>query len=241
MLLNSTQVPNTLLKAIIEHEFTEKEVAFLLFLCRKTIGWNEETQWMTRQYIQTALKISSENHVSELVKSLEKKEAIKRIPNPKGSGWLFSLNERRWTLEHEIEESTNQDSESPEIGTHSITIRNQVPGDFSKSHERVISKEEPNWGGEGEKLEPRTRSKAKYPNARTAYSWLPDRQPSWDVNTTELIHGEMLFKRGEEAVRKFVRYVRANEDNEDFNWTFVKPSDYERKWPEIQKYAKRNS
>jgi len=82
---------------------------------------------------------------------------------------------------------------------------------------------------------------AKYPNARTAFSWLPNRQDSWDGNTTQLSCGELLFKRGEDAVKSFVRYVKSHEDDDGFDWIFVQPSDYERKWETIKAYAKRNS
>ncbi len=85
------------------------------------------------------------------------------------------------------------------------------------------------------------RRKPKYTNARIAFSWLPNYQKSWDKDLTQLSCGELLFERGEENVRKFVRFVKANEGNEDFNWVFVKPSDYERKWEDIKAYAKRNS
>lgn len=88
--------------------------------------------------------------------------------------------------------------------------------------------------------EPRTKPKAKYKDARTAFSWLPNQQESWNGNLTELECGILLFKRGEESVRKFVKYVQNHKDDDGFNWRFVLPSDYERKWPLIEDYAKRN-
>lgn len=88
--------------------------------------------------------------------------------------------------------------------------------------------------------ETRVKKPPKYPNARTAFSWLPNRQKSWEGNTTQLSCGELLFKRGEEAVKSFVRYVKSHEDDDGFDWIFVQPSDYERKWETIKAYAKRN-
>lgn len=82
--------------------------------------------------------------------------------------------------------------------------------------------------------------KPKYNNARVAFDWLPNRQKSWDRDLTQLECGLLLYERGEEAVRKFVAYVKNHEDDEGFNWVFVKPSDYERKWEDIKAYAKRN-
>lgn len=83
--------------------------------------------------------------------------------------------------------------------------------------------------------------KPKYDNARKAFTWLPNHQKSWNDNLTELKCGNLLFERGEEAVHAFVKYVNAHKDDEGFNWVFVKPSDYERKWEDIKAYAKRNS
>lgn len=81
--------------------------------------------------------------------------------------------------------------------------------------------------------------KAKYANALIAFSWLPNRQKSWDSNLTELECGMLLYERGEEAVKKFVKYVEAHKYDDGFGWRFVKPSDYERKWEDIKFYAAR--
>lgn len=88
---------------------------------------------------------------------------------------------------------------------------------------------------------PKRVTKAKYADAKIAFSWLPNQQKSWDRNITELECGLLLFGRGESAVRSFVKYVQSHQNDDFFNWTFVKPSDYERKWEDIKAYAKRNS
>lgn len=88
---------------------------------------------------------------------------------------------------------------------------------------------------------PKKQSKAKYNEARVAYSWLPNRQLSWEDDLTQLKSGLLLFKRGETAVRQFVKYVKTHQDDPGFYWTFTKPSDYERKWEDVKLYAKRNS
>lgn len=88
---------------------------------------------------------------------------------------------------------------------------------------------------------PKRPSKAKYNDARIAFSWLPNRQKYWDKDLTQLECGLLLFARGEEAVRNMVRYTREHKDDEYFNWTFVKPSDYERKWEDVREYKRKNS
>lgn len=80
----------------------------------------------------------------------------------------------------------------------------------------------------------------KYPNAKTVFSWFPAPQKSWNLNTTELKHAELLFERGEEAVKKRLRFVREH-DGEDYLPSITKPSDLERKWTDLSTYAKRNS
>lgn len=88
--------------------------------------------------------------------------------------------------------------------------------------------------------EDRPKSAPKYPNARTAFSWFPNRQPSWDINTTELAHGELLFLRGEHQVRLALDFVKENRDDE-FCPKVVKPSDLERKWLDLLAYRNKIS
>lgn len=83
------------------------------------------------------------------------------------------------------------------------------------------------------------KSRAKYTNARIAFSWLPNPQKSWDKDLTQLSCGELLFERGEEKVRGIVKFVRSHQEDDGFNWVFTKPSDYERKWEDMKAYAKR--
>lgn len=85
---------------------------------------------------------------------------------------------------------------------------------------------------EEKETEPRSKTKPKYPNARTAFSWFPRVEPSWGLNTTELKHGELLFLRGERQVKIALRFV-AEHKGEEYFPTVTKPSDLERKWKDI--------
>lgn len=89
--------------------------------------------------------------------------------------------------------------------------------------------------------ERKVRKGTKYPNARTVFSWFPKVEKSWDMNVTELMHAELLFERGESAVRKALAFVKSHEEDENFNYKVIKPSDLERKWEDLKLYAKRNS
>jgi len=91
-----------------------------------------------------------------------------------------------------------------------------------------------------EEENPRPKSKPKYPNAKTVFSWFPSQEKSWALNTTELKHAELLFLRTEAEVKKRLRYLREHE-GEDFLPSITKPSDLERKWNDLTTYAKRNS
>jgi len=85
----------------------------------------------------------------------------------------------------------------------------------------------------------RVRKPAKYPNARTAFLWFPKPQKSWNVNTTELIHGEMLFERGEDQCKGALAFVAEYKDD-PFCPTITKPSDLERKWLDLISYKRKN-
>ena len=117
MMLNSTQVPNALLEAIFEDNFTEREAKVLLFVCRKTIGWHKETQWVTLDYLAKCLPKLGKTHASEVLYSLEEKGAIVREPHING-GWETNLSEK-WG----VPKSGTVDSQ---IGNHSIKKRDKL-------------------------------------------------------------------------------------------------------------------
>lgn len=81
----------------------------------------------------------------------------------------------------------------------------------------------------------RTKKPPKYPNARTVFSWFPHPQKSWQIDTTQLKHAELLFERGEKAVKGALSYVAKHQD-EDFFYKINKPSDLERKWVDLTQH-----
>lgn len=81
----------------------------------------------------------------------------------------------------------------------------------------------------------RTKTPAKYPHSKEVFSWFPAPQPSWKIDTTQLKHAELLFERGEDAVRGILKFVGKHKDDEFFP-KVVKPSDLERKWEDIAAY-----
>lgn len=82
------------------------------------------------------------------------------------------------------------------------------------------------------------KSKPKYPHAKDVFRWFPSPQRSWELNTTELKHAELLWERGEEKVKAALRYVAKHKDDDHF-YSVTKPSDLERKWEDIKQYAGR--
>jgi hypothetical protein len=90
---------------------------------------------------------------------------------------------------------------------------------------------------EGEEKE--SRAPAKYPNKKVVSGYFPFRDKSWLTNKTELEAMELLYERGEEAVRGILKFVAQNCADPYFPQV-TKPSDLERKWRDIQAYAKRN-
>jgi len=94
-LLNSTQIPNKILEAIFNKEFLPLEGRILLFICRKTIGWQKETDWLTQSKIAKELK-TKRHHIGQAVISLIKKKAI--IREGEAGKYIFSLNSDLWGL-----------------------------------------------------------------------------------------------------------------------------------------------
>ena len=82
------------------------------------------------------------------------------------------------------------------------------------------------------------KGKPKYPNAREVFSWFPDPQPSWKIDTTQLKHAELLWERGEKKVRGALAFVAKHKGIEFFP-KITKPSDLERKWVDLAAYEPR--
>lgn len=91
----------------------------------------------------------------------------------------------------------------------------------------------------GKEDRPTKTTKAKYPHSKEVFSWFPEPERSWSANTTELKMGEFLFERGEEDVKKAIRYCVKNLDKDGFPISRLSPYLLETNWPRIAEYAKR--
>lgn len=87
--------------------------------------------------------------------------------------------------------------------------------------------------------EDRQKKPPKYPHAKSVFSWFPRPEKSWQLNTTELKHAELLWERGEDRVKKALSYVQEHKEDEMF-YKITKPSDLERKWIDLVEYAGKN-
>lgn len=85
-------------------------------------------------------------------------------------------------------------------------------------------------------IERKEKTSTKYPHAREVFEWFPHPQPSWQINNTELKHAELLFERGEKKVRGALAFLQDHEGDE-YMPQITKPSDLERKWLDLVKYA----
>lgn len=92
----------------------------------------------------------------------------------------------------------------------------------------------------GEEIEKKYKAPPKYPHSKEVFSWFPHPERGWEINTTELKYGELLWERGEESVRKALRYHDKHKDDEGYGYVVVKPSQLEGKWNDIAEYARRN-
>jgi phage replication O-like protein O len=74
-MINTTQVPNELLEDIFLGKYSLREAKILLFIVRKTIGWQRETEWLQNDYIAKSIGMDK-SHVSRTVKQLIKKGVL---------------------------------------------------------------------------------------------------------------------------------------------------------------------
>lgn len=86
-----------------------------------------------------------------------------------------------------------------------------------------------------EEERPKKASTAKYPNARTAFKWLPKYEKHWDMNKTYLSYGELMFEKGEEKVKNLVNFAEENK-NDPFCPQIITPYDVITKWSKLQAF-----
>lgn len=124
-------------------------------------------------------------------------------------------------------------------GDESATTKNNTKTiEPSASEDGRRGRSAPTFGGEGSQEERVPKTRAKYTDARKAFKWLPNPEPSWLGNTTELECGNLLFARGEERVKRMVQFVAENKDHEDWKYSMITPCDYERKWAKVNEWKK---
>lgn len=85
----------------------------------------------------------------------------------------------------------------------------------------------------------RLQKKQTYPNARKAFKWFPEYDPSWGINVTELKAGELLFDRGEEKVRKNIKYCVPRMEMDGFPIHRLTPYLLITNWKRIHEYSQR--
>lgn len=222
-LLNSTQVPNALLEAIINDEFTEREIKVLLFITRKTIGWHKETQWVTLDYLEKCLPKLWKTHASSVLSSLEKKGAITRTPHKDG-GWEVNLAEK-WGV-------TKSVTDRYQIGNHSIMKRNNYTSDGADAPRLVSDKE---W--EDRNSVPKDDSRRVKDKLAIYHLFSPSELPWWK-RRQEREAALSLFDYGVEKVRRGLDLMRENKDDKYCPQAYT-PCQYVEKLPKLKEYLRR--
>lgn len=230
-LLNSTQVPNKLIEAIYEDEFTEQEIKVLLFICRRTIGWHQETQWVTRDYIEKCLPKIWKSDVSRLLKSLEEKGAIDRTPAlDRPGGWYVNLNEKRWGIIDSEGGGRESLPQKEKISTHTIKERNNILGENKFSQGDVIRVPDHEPMGTPSKRD------VSYRKVFELWGVYP---LNWRKNRTEVEAAKnLLEERGLEKAKKALKFHERHKKVMGCP-KIVKPSDLDRKWADLV-YFKEN-
>lgn len=115
------------------------------------------------------------------------------------------------------------------VSPSSSSFSSAYQGESKDSQDYEITSEEEN---------PRTKSKPKYPNAKTVFAWFPSQEKSWALNSTQLKHAELLFERGEARVKRMFQFIEDNQHHEDWKFTVHTPYDLEGKWLKINEWKK---
>lgn len=184
--------------------------------------------WASNEWIAERVN-SHKDTVSQAVKELESAGIIRceRGARSRSIYPMIGANAYQWSASTPISGRHRRLSNSYSNGGK------RIPGALEdEQREEIVETSEVSE-------ETRVKKPPKYPNARTVFSWFPARNASWNLNTTELSHGELLFSRGEEAVRGILAFLKKHEDV-DFLPQVTKPSDLERKWDDIILFAKKN-
>ena len=72
-----TKIPNKILEALSQTKLTSYEYRVLLFIIRKTYGWNKETDWIALSQFYESTGILKPN-ISRTLKKLERRNIIIR-------------------------------------------------------------------------------------------------------------------------------------------------------------------
>ena len=131
-------------------------------------------------------------------------------------------------------------------------IREKPKADSGKAEHSITSNTKENTGvaiaplPSGVKFNPGgeeppqlSKSTAKYPNARKAFKWFPEVDPAWDINSTELKAAVILFEKGEEKVRKNIKYCQPLLGVDGFPIQRLTPYLLTTNWERIYEYSKR--
>lgn len=144
-LLNSTSIPNKLLEKlyVANSEYTGNEKDILLYICRKTIGWQKDTDWLTLNLMvkETGKKKSS---ISTTLKSLLNKQAITKERHGK-LGWVIGLNLDTFGSYEQL--ANNEQIVSSQLTDSSLSANQSVSSQLTPSYKTNIYTKETNTKG----------------------------------------------------------------------------------------------
>lgn len=92
---------------------------------------------------------------------------------------------------------------------------------------------------EAPEREERPQKKESWANARKAMKWFPEVDPAWGINSTELKAADLLFAKGEETVRKNIKYCLPRLEDPEFSIHNLTPYLLITNWKRIYDYSKR--
>lgn len=184
---------------------------------------NGQYCWASNEYLALQLKVHKDS-VSQAIKELEEMEIV-RCTRGARSRYIYPMigaNAYQWSASAPISDRRQRLSISVSNSERETSVT-YVPRVYSVEKEPDTKKE-------------RT-SSAKYPHAKTVFSWFPFPEKSWQLNVTECKHAELLWERGEKNVKGALKFAYQHKDDDFFTYHPVwKPSQLERNWVDLTQY-----
>lgn len=255
-----TKICNELLEQLVATPLPDVEHRLLLFIIRKTYGYNKKSDKISLTQFEKALK-RSRPVVSRGLKNLLLRNMVVR-------SHILAISPQKdyekWVVDTPLlvkNRSTSRYAPT-ENGSHAPTITSRyAPTHKRKYKERnklaktsfalKVNKKEMRTYNENESYQEPTidaetleytqvkKPTKKYPNASKVFSFFGKHPANWKINKTQLQAAENLYtERGSEQILKALNFYKENKEDK-FCPVINSPYDLDSKWNKLISFKKR--